>query len=290
MRGLSALNIDVALAGEELPPDDPAKCNACLTNPSCPHAWPYVWFDRSLCSTPGEPCLSPEVAEWGFQLLDLAPGDNHNHDDSYGRLAGVLDRGRLVLVGDVLAMPVLPKPLTVDRIAECVNAECSITPTGFQVTPSVPDDVVAPAPGVLIAPIHLDGNVVQLSLDAQYTGSAMEILLELDTLLVGQFVRDHSATIECTETFAISPPSFAGDHTLTVVVSPLDSEPCTFTASNVRIAVSLKPADLNGDGRVDAIDLATLLGNWSGQGVGDIDASGLVGAADLALLLGAWDK
>lgn len=50
------------------------------------------------------------------------------------------------------------------------------------------------------------------------------------------------------------------------------------------------PADLTGDGQVDAADIATLLGDW-GAGTGsasDLDGSGSVDAADLAIVLGAW--
>lgn len=48
------------------------------------------------------------------------------------------------------------------------------------------------------------------------------------------------------------------------------------------------PGDLNGDRRVDAVDLSILLGQWGGSGIADLDGSGLVGAADLAILLGGW--
>ncbi|MFN9077311.1 MAG: hypothetical protein ACK5WX_07790 [bacterium] len=49
------------------------------------------------------------------------------------------------------------------------------------------------------------------------------------------------------------------------------------------------PADLNGDGLVNATDLADLLGQWGQKGgSADLDASGSVGASDLAILLGAW--
>ncbi len=50
------------------------------------------------------------------------------------------------------------------------------------------------------------------------------------------------------------------------------------------------PADFNGDGIVNAADLAQLLGNW-GPGSDpfyDIDGDGVVGAGDLAQLLGLW--
>ncbi len=47
--------------------------------------------------------------------------------------------------------------------------------------------------------------------------------------------------------------------------------------------------DLNGDGIVDAADLADLLGQWGAKGgSGDLDGDGSVGATDLAILLGAW--
>ena len=46
--------------------------------------------------------------------------------------------------------------------------------------------------------------------------------------------------------------------------------------------------DLNGDGTVDASDLALLLNNWNGIGVGDINSDGGVDAGDLAIMLNNW--
>jgi V8-like Glu-specific endopeptidase len=56
---------------------------------------------------------------------------------------------------------------------------------------------------------------------------------------------------------------------------PIDAAPCE--------------GDLNGDGAVDAADLAILLGAW-GQpgGPANLDGNGGVNAADLGILLGAW--
>ncbi len=50
------------------------------------------------------------------------------------------------------------------------------------------------------------------------------------------------------------------------------------------------PADLNGDGFVDAEDLATLLGSWGpcGPCPADLFVDGIIDASDLAILLGAW--
>lgn len=49
------------------------------------------------------------------------------------------------------------------------------------------------------------------------------------------------------------------------------------------------PADLDGNGSVNAADLAVLLGAWGGgAGPADLDGNGTVNAADLAVLLGGW--
>jgi hypothetical protein len=47
------------------------------------------------------------------------------------------------------------------------------------------------------------------------------------------------------------------------------------------------PADLNGDGVVDASDLSTMLGAW-GTAAGDVDNDGTTNASDIAVLLSAW--
>ena len=49
------------------------------------------------------------------------------------------------------------------------------------------------------------------------------------------------------------------------------------------------PSDLNGDGTVDGVDLAIVLGDWGATGgIADVDQNGIVDGADLALILGAW--
>jgi len=48
------------------------------------------------------------------------------------------------------------------------------------------------------------------------------------------------------------------------------------------------PADLDGNGSVDASDLALLLGQWGTMGSADIDGSGIVDAGDLAQVLSSW--
>lgn len=48
------------------------------------------------------------------------------------------------------------------------------------------------------------------------------------------------------------------------------------------------PSDLNGDGRVNGLDLTILLGQWGSSGSADIDGDGVVSAADLTVLLAQW--
>ena len=52
-------------------------------------------------------------------------------------------------------------------------------------------------------------------------------------------------------------------------------------------------ADLDGNGEVNGIDLAIILGKWGTNGGkdypnADIDGDGTIGGADLAQILGAW--
>jgi len=47
------------------------------------------------------------------------------------------------------------------------------------------------------------------------------------------------------------------------------------------------PADLNGDGAINAADLATLLSSW-GSPKNDLDGDGVVAASDLATMLSSW--
>jgi hypothetical protein len=54
-------------------------------------------------------------------------------------------------------------------------------------------------------------------------------------------------------------------------------------------ASSPRPADLNGDGVVNAADLAALIAFWGQPGSNaDLNGDGFVGAADLAALIAAW--
>jgi hypothetical protein len=48
------------------------------------------------------------------------------------------------------------------------------------------------------------------------------------------------------------------------------------------------PADLNGDGNVDGLDLTTVLSQWGGAGSADFNGDGTVNGLDLTSLLSAW--
>lgn len=48
------------------------------------------------------------------------------------------------------------------------------------------------------------------------------------------------------------------------------------------------PADVNDDGKIDALDLSYLLSCWSTFSAADLDHDGTVGSSDLAIMLGSW--
>jgi len=70
----------------------------------------------------------------------------------------------------------------------------------------------------------------------------------------------------------------------------------TYFPTSIKVTVvagTTNPADLTGDGIVNSLDLALLLGGWGTNCTsvccpGDINGDGTVNASDLALLLGAW--
>jgi hypothetical protein len=63
---------------------------------------------------------------------------------------------------------------------------------------------------------------------------------------------------------------------------------CKFNVFGEPVGDTGTPGDLNGDGVVNAADLAILLGAWGTSGPGDFNLDGIVNAADLATLLGYW--
>jgi hypothetical protein len=85
-------------------------------------------------------------------------------------------------------------------------------------------------------------------------------------------------------TTVVDPASLpAGVTALTITFTPVFG-----TASMVGPWSPIVTFDLNGDGVVNALDLAELLAQWGGPGTADFDGDGAVNAPDLAALLGAW--
>lgn len=60
-----------------------------------------------------------------------------------------------------------------------------------------------------------------------------------------------------------------------------------FSAPVEVVALNANPADFSGDGVVDAVDLATLIGAW-GTATADLSGDGDTNATDLAILIGSW--
>lgn len=72
------------------------------------------------------------------------------------------------------------------------------------------------------------------------------------------------------------------------LVATNDCGPLASAAATLTIETPSCPADLSGNGVVDAADLAVLLSGWGGAGVSDLNSSGGTDAVDLAILLSAW--
>ena len=73
-----------------------------------------------------------------------------------------------------------------------------------------------------------------------------------------------------------------------VVFSTADAESIPLIASgSIRVDENPCPADLDGDGLVDGVDLGILLANWQQAG-GDIDGDGNTDGVDIGFLLAQW--
>lgn len=99
----------------------------------------------------------------------------------------------------------------------------------------------------------------------------------------GQTVRLDQATLAPITT-VVDPASLpSGVNSLTI----------TFAANLTNTTMSgqwtaINPYDLDGDGVVNASDLAIVLSNWGGAKAGDVNDDGIVDASDIALVLSNW--
>ncbi len=79
-----------------------------------------------------------------------------------------------------------------------------------------------------------------------------------------------------------------GNHAITLTGTDAEG---LFVTKTVTISVTsrvLSDADTNGDGIVNGMDLAVVLGNWGGSGAGDLDFDGTVGGLDLTVIISGW--
>ena len=82
--------------------------------------------------------------------------------------------------------------------------------------------------------------------------------------------------------------NFAGGKPISAMLVARRADEARASAAIELVEPSASSPDLDGDGVVSGADLALLLGNFGGSGLGDLDGSGEVDGADLAILLGAW--
>jgi hypothetical protein len=65
--------------------------------------------------------------------------------------------------------------------------------------------------------------------------------------------------------------------------------PASNTVTLVGPSAPANPADLNGDGAVNALDVTYLLSQWGTNGSADLTHDGVVNGADLGIVLAAWN-
>lgn len=83
------------------------------------------------------------------------------------------------------------------------------------------------------------------------------------------------------------PNNLNGEDVVQMLASGLWNDTSRFGQRQAIIEVPCV-GDLNGNGAVDATDLAVLLGAWGSGTAADLNLDGVVNATDLALVLGAW--
>jgi hypothetical protein len=120
---------------------------------------------------------------------------------------------------------------------------------------------------------HWDDTLFDIPAGA--TGATVTLYYQTTTKEYIEFLRDQNYT------------DTTGQTAYNLWVETGKSAPVAMDAATVTLAAG-NPADVNGDGSVDASDLSILLSNWGGSGVGDIDGNGSVDAGDLSALLSAW--
>lgn len=113
--------------------------------------------------------------------------------------------------------------------------------------------------------------------------------LTLETLPSGQIGGQSSNLVLRIDPGALSLTTT--DYSLQIAIDDQPLPGARSSTLSLTISVSLEsegiPGDLNNDGIVNGIDLASLLATW-GTAENDLDGDGVVGGADLAALLASW--
>jgi hypothetical protein len=163
---------------------------------------------------------------------------------------------------------------------------------------------------VRVAEIHVPLLVGDAPVDVDvpvwnFNFQALQSTLDIDSTSVGASPASGSVTVVTGTASAIGPnPATLRLRVSAKGLTPGEvSVPVTVRTSDenvpgerlaellITIVISIavgNPADLNGDGAVDGVDLAILLSQWAGPGSADIDMSGVVDGIDLAFLLARW--
>ncbi len=120
---------------------------------------------------------------------------------------------------------------------------------------------------------HWDDTLFDIPAGA--TGATATLFYQTSTKEYMEFLRDRNVT-DTTGLTAYNAWVAAGK-----------SAPVAMDSATIAVTTAV-PGDINGDGLVNASDLAILLGNWGSSGSGDINGDGTVNGSDLAILLGNW--
>lgn len=135
-----------------------------------------------------------------------------------------------------------------------------------------------PIPGVL----PLTGTLVEASKTVTLSLAVSDSQSQTQPLALDPFVDQPLALPTVFPTGGTANLLLSGDVTSVTFASALNAQ---INVSGTRVVIS---ADLNGDGVVNAADLAIQLLAWGTAGPGDLNADGVVSDTDLAILLASW--